>query len=852
MRTHLMEGKMLILGNESSVIYYNLNKQFSNVRKIIITKEIILSSFEDTKIKEIFAELSNSSLANYDEILGKREMDGSFESIMKNDLYKQIQEGLPSISQSSVDIQLKDYNFMNTVSNTKFNVTLRCESFSITHYYQEKGALLSAIRNLIKEYLKCKANCFRLSWLENFQIEIYETEEIYKSVFLKKEGNSLILSSIFGFMNTIPFDYATGQEFYFSIGENFKFYKNSQTHAVLRDHTKLLKQEINPQEKILTNEDLVLINENTKNINDALIEIVLTKKNQIRIVNLSLLENSIYTNSENGFAINKSTKNYDRISLSTLRDNLDEDSMNPKYLLIRNNEEIEEFLENITMLEKVEGVVFNSNFYMPILDKLGQSLDLDIVFYNSPLTKAIDVKIDLEGVKILSDSEDKDNGFGSSNPFSNILGEENKPKDELLERLKNIDLNSPNQQETVGNGYNNQISNVAQGIISSPNASTSNNSRSESNMNWGNSNNSNGKKSAISMLADSVINNNMQPKREEPQKNEVQSNNMGYNSFGAENQDFHQHQQHQEHQGYQENNHHHHVNHETNNNQMMHENSNNKQPSINDMLGGSSEFDSHNNYGNVNHNHSQDDNNSFNHRNEVQKTFQNSSFVEKGISHSDVGHVSNEMVEGVEKRANELLHEMNMDDKIENSHNHNNHKESIHKEMPKADINRYENILGIKIITPPTFPSKYQFADINTIGEVQGGEIFFMANSPENMNNPNLRYILPLAIADNVSKKCHLLVNNAHEFFIADDLSKDYFINITQMDDSIKEKFIKNCCDKFKRISIILNKDDIPKIENSINRIDNVYIQDISSGEDYAVAEEKILSYEKSFLMKYF
>ena len=47
-----MENKLEILGNENDIIYYNLNKQFGNINKIIITSEKVLSSFEDSKIKD--------------------------------------------------------------------------------------------------------------------------------------------------------------------------------------------------------------------------------------------------------------------------------------------------------------------------------------------------------------------------------------------------------------------------------------------------------------------------------------------------------------------------------------------------------------------------------------------------------------------------------------------------------------------------------------------------------------------------------------------------------------------------------------------------------------------------------
>ena len=74
---------------------------------------------------------------NYKLILDENQK--AFEANMINELYKNIQESLNKVSSSYMDVKLKDYNFMSSVSNAKFNITLRCESFSITTYYAEKG-----------------------------------------------------------------------------------------------------------------------------------------------------------------------------------------------------------------------------------------------------------------------------------------------------------------------------------------------------------------------------------------------------------------------------------------------------------------------------------------------------------------------------------------------------------------------------------------------------------------------------------------------------------------------------------------------------------------------------------------
>ncbi|MCA9495532.1 MAG: hypothetical protein KC589_01205, partial [Nanoarchaeota archaeon] len=386
-----MAGSIEIIGNEGSVIYYNLNKQFSNLRKIIITKEILINSFEGEGVRTLFNDLSSSTRDSYMDILIREKSEGAFDGPVNTDLYKQIQEYLPKISQNMMDIQLKDYNFMSSISNARFNVVLRCDNFSITKYYEEKGQIMSSIKSLIKQYLEFEGNIFRISRLENFQIEIYESEEIYKHITLKKEGNSITLASSYSFPRNKPFDFALGQEFYFSVGEDFHFYKNTQDTAIIREQNKLVEREINKQDKILSNNELMLINDNTKNINDALIEMYLNPKGALRIVNVSIVENNIFPNaSDDGFVINKSSRNYDRISLLTLRDSLDEDFPNPKYLLLRNEGEIKEFLLDLGKLRYIDGLIFTSSFYVPLLDKIGKNMDLDIIYYNKILKKSLD------------------------------------------------------------------------------------------------------------------------------------------------------------------------------------------------------------------------------------------------------------------------------------------------------------------------------------------------------------------------------------------------------------------------------------------------------------------------------
>lgn len=510
-----MENNLEIIGNESSVIHYNLNRQYSNVRKVIITKEEIFSSFEDPSIEGVFSKLEQSNSQNYLEVLSEGKKSRIFDGGLKAELYKILNETLPRISSSMADIKLKEYSFMNSVSNTKFNVAIRCESFSITKYYLEKAELLTAIKNLTREYLEFKGNMFRANRIKNFQIEISESEEIAKCILLKKEGPSLILSSIYGFEKNSPINYTCGNEFYVSEGERFNFYKNFQASAIVREYNKLVEAKTKDIDKILSNDELILINNTTKHINDVIIEMYINRKGVLKILNISLAENSVYQNSENGFIINRSTKNFDRVNLVSLRDNLTQNTENPNetkianFLLIRNENEVKDLFLEFEKVNLVDGIIINTNFYSPILDKIGQSKDIDIIYYTKQLHKLKEVKIDLNSVTI--ETPNLVQQSQSSTAFTGILNEQRKGLDVEVEKLRRAEMSvqsrpqaqrgqSQSQQVTGANAQT-DISSIAQGLISSPNASTSNNTSK-----MAVSNNSQGKKSAIGFLADIALN----------------------------------------------------------------------------------------------------------------------------------------------------------------------------------------------------------------------------------------------------------------------------------------------------------------------------------------------------------
>ncbi len=781
-----MSENRVVLGPESSVVYYNLNKQFSTVRKIVITPEIFLGSFENSEVKSHFDTLSK--VTDYASASKELLETDILDSKLNDGLHKQIQDSLAKISDNVMDIQLANYNFMNSMSNSKFNVVLRCESFSISKFYVERGAIVSAIRNLVKSYVKFSGNAYRISRLLNFHIEVFESFEIYKTITLKKEGNLLLLVSNFGFDYEEPFSYNDCGEMYYSKGEKFNFFENNQNRAVLKDHANLKESEIHKQKKILSDENLVLINNSTKNINDAIIEIYLTSKGNLKISNLSLLENSLGSANEKGVILNKSSKNYDKISLVGLRDNLDDDLSNPKYLLIRNGNEIKELLENLSILKKIDGIIFNEVFSSLYFDKVCHSLDIDVIYYKDYLSKSLEVKVDINNLEFEEQNVTKNEGSGN-NPFSSIIQDSKKGKDEFLERLKNIDLSTPKREgdgERRENG-NGDVANLATGIISSANSSMRGSSSgagassgSMSSSSFGNV--SGGKKSALQMLADSALGalNNPTPKPQEqmPLTEQVRV----------------------------------------------------EEPL--EFQGQESNFDSYNNNNN---------NNSFNQSSNNESNefgfgadFSNSNLIEKDVTSKDLNPVPSNDFSGF----------------MDNSDNTSSSVES--RSSSSTDTKRYENVLATEIITIPGVESGHYFADSSNFMNVSGGEIFFMTNSIDNLNNPHLNYVLPISFYDSSISKHYFMINGAEDFMrLTQDFKGKCFVNLTKVDSDSAKNLLSRCLSTLnKPVYVVVNKSSLNLLTDLINMIEGVFVKDLMSNDELDDVKDKLLVLEKKFLMR--
>jgi hypothetical protein len=802
-----MENKIEVIGSENSIIYKNLNEQFLSIKKVIITKEILLSSLEDLDLREYIENLKNLDYGEFKKEISNEKLDYLFSNLnFKKDFFKLLSDKL-SILSNDLNVNIKNFNFVNSVSNTKYEVVLRTKDFSQSIYFTEKGEILTAIKYLIRRYLSFNGNYFRLNKLDEFQIEIFPSKIIQKKVFIKKEYNEVLIYASIGFSQLDPIDFIHSGEIYFSKSDKFLFFKNCQNSAILREHNKLLNQTINKVDKILEPDELIKINDLLRNINDALIEININQKGLMEIVNLSYIDNKDIFSSENGLLYYKSSNNFNKISLVTLRDNLEEDLINPRYLLIRDSNDLFELLKELNKLELVDGLIFTFNFYHQFFEYLGKKLDIDILFINKHLDSSLEVKLDLENLDIISEKINKI----SSNPFENIINKEMEEKKKIVDHLSNIDLSTPKKKEIKNDKG---IENLAESLISSSSSSVNSSSSTVGSL----YDSSGKKKSAIAMLAEAALN--------RPKPNEKQSE----SPIQKENKDnLNQNIETDIEEKDEENNY-------GKNNNFFEEFDNQKE-AINKEI-------SNDNY---------NDNNESSYFNNLEQTsnFEN---TQTSLPFNNFSE-SNEEV-NLENNLNKELDFEIESEKIEEKIEVKRTEFKISKE----EIEKYNDVLATNIITGTIIEnSNSYFIDTSLIEEFENkGKLFLTLSEVDNLNQ-NLNYLVPISLyEENLDilknkKNIFVLLNSIEEFFLLRNFENiKVFFNLSAVtNDDIKKNIILDIFEKSRNpISLIISKEELNLLEKDIEKIENLYIYDLEDENDFEVSKEKVLSFEKKFLFE--
>lgn len=798
------EKKSVILGSESSVLDFYTNMQYSNVKKVIITKDVILNSFDNQILSNFILSQKNSSVQDFDSNLQSAKSQGLFEVNFQDQFYKHLQEYLAKIS-GDLNVELKDYSFMSSISNSKYTVVLRSKSFSVYEYYIEKGALLSSLKSLIQKYLTSPLLKLNLQSIEDFQIEILESEEYHKTLFLKKENTSLILYSTFGFFSDEGANLNLGGELYFSKDEDFNFFENNQEFATLRQNNKIQKKEIIHKNKILNADELKNINQITKNIENATLEIAINSKGAIRILHVSTNEYPLEIGSQKGILYYASSRDFNKIALIKSNEEYSPDAPNPQYLTIKSKQEFDIFLRNLGNI-KFDGLIINFNLYHPILEEIGAKYNCDVIFYSEFLQKSLEVNfnkslVDIEGSVSKSKTQDS--------PFSSILQKEEKEKDELLEKLKSVDLSTPKQNLNVDEYKS--IESLAQSMTSSPQSSSAN--KSSSLMSFGSSSGGPGeKKSAIELLTQSAF--SSQKMMEEQPPVQPQPNNPPQPQSYTPPQP------------------------PTQNNYSAPPE--NLEPQPNNY-----EIHTHNSVEEIAQEEIVEENN----YPTTPETQSNSfdMFSEENMSKYNSNSEEEEIQSPSERESNSF----DMGSVFGNQEEEKIEEQAPQEDVMSQDLSRYDNILATRLLTPPSIESQGHLIDKNSLSQVQREcELFIVVSSSDEIQNNSMNYILPISIE--LHDNAMTLINSANDFFKLNkyDETQGIVLNLSTIEEDIKLEFLKTTYHKFGEFGIICNLNDINYLESVIDKVDFVFVKDLTSDSQYNLVKEKLLTFEKRFLLK--
>ncbi len=801
-----MNYKPIVLGSQSSLLDYHMNSQYSNVKKLLISNDIILNSFESQDLAAFIDSQKESSPKEFTTNVESFLNSGVLEQNFQDEFYKYLQEYLTKLS-DELNVELKDYSFMSSISNTKYTVVLRTSTYSFYEYYIEKGALLTSFKSLISKYLSSNLTSLQTRELDQFQIEIFESEEYQKTVFLKKEMDSLILYSTFGLFSNNVENMTLGGELYYSKGEEFNFFENTQDYAVIRQHNKIETKEIYHKEKVLGADELKQINDATKHINNALLEIGITTKGTIKILHARTNEYPLEVGSSKGIILSASSKEYDKIALIRAKNQYSQDAANPQYLLIKTRQDLDEFLR--TMNEGLfDGIVLNQNLYHPFFEYLGVFYDCDVLFYPGHLEQALEVTFNRSQAQIEGFEEKKQS---SASPFSSILNKEQQEKDALLDKFKNIDLSTPQTPNQPQDSSKQQVESLTESIMSSPNSSM-NKKSSSSLMSFGSSSGASGqKKSAFELLSESAFSQEkqMNQPQEAPQASQEQNTQAPVQETRE--------QVPSESQTYPPI--------EEVAKEVIREDTNSQQEekmptSMDDF------FTTPNN-----------DSSSV----QQAQPSQESPMVEEGIQQPsnqtstpsfDMGSVLGTTNQEQSKPEEELLQE----------------------ETPKTnfDISVYDSVLATKVLTPTTITTSHgHIIDSSSIHELSDPtSSYIVVASEEEVANKSLNYILPRS--SGYHEDAHTLINSAEDFFkvTPDDEAKGIVVNLSTISDDIKEQILRDSIMKFGIVSIIATSNDIAYLESVIESVEFVFIKDISTQEEFEEQKELLLIFEKRALMQ--
>ena len=173
-----------------------------------------------------------------------------------------------------------EYNSLfSSLLNTKFDIYIIFKNFSKKINFVDYQKLRNVLhKNIIKTLNFSK---------EDFHIEIKKSEDIVKKIYILKNKETLQIFSSFGFNDEKNFlDFYKCGEAIITIDEKFSKINNKQKYANFRDGSGSIKKfELQEQSSVVTNQDLLKIDEKIKNLDTGIWELTMLKSEEILIEN---------------------------------------------------------------------------------------------------------------------------------------------------------------------------------------------------------------------------------------------------------------------------------------------------------------------------------------------------------------------------------------------------------------------------------------------------------------------------------------------------------------------------------------------------------------------------------------
>lgn len=494
-----------VIGNVQEVFNYALNQNGVSVDKIIITKNEFRENLSNPEtIQALLTGLEQlTTVEQFNKLLENPEIKNALQSPINPSILKNITQKVQEQFSSFDQVQLKNYSFMNSMNSDTYSILIRTQSgttFSVENV--DKHQIQQGLSEAFMSYIYSISSKYSLDEL-NFQIEITRFEEMKKHFYLHKEGQKLLLFSTLSHPQLINgCQYHINGEQYSSYGDKLFYNESNQDMKYERVGVKMGFTQIQHSGKLLEEQELVAIHQATSNLNDVCVEGYITQKGKVELSSIALNQTPIQDTCENNLLLHKSTKKYEDISILPIHE-IETQTPNPKYVLIRNIGEYKTLIEH-SNLQEVDGLIISFSLYSQQLLMLCRQLDIDCIITKNQYDKVLQTKINWETLEIEAKQQ------SSHNPFSSLLPQKSQEQIQSTQKMKDLqdELNASIQKrdQTQQSSHSTQrpmtTSQKAQSTMQTHSAYSGQSSE---------------RKGALAMLADSVLN-----QAQEQQKEEVQ------------------------------------------------------------------------------------------------------------------------------------------------------------------------------------------------------------------------------------------------------------------------------------------------------------------------------------------